>query len=203
MDQKICYYFILLFLLFGFDRNALAAAGKKPWAGTFSIGYTTQDFVGDETAAFSKIQHYLVDLKFQWFRNWYSVGFAYSIIPSINISSFKLSTGDTGQYRLSFNQMFLVLGATYKLMNFDLLIGSESTLWVGSPNMALKATPHSVTGLQISYDAYKMKDIEFPVWFRYLSKPQRNMEFQNYTNDTITVNSGVELVIAGGARFDF
>jgi hypothetical protein len=203
MDQKICLFLFIFFILFGMVESAFASAGKKPWSSTFSIGYTSQDFKGDETAEFNTIQHYLVDLKFQWYRRWYTIGFAYSTIPSINISSFKLTTGDVGHYKLSFNQIFLIFGATYKLMYLDLLIGSENTQWVGSPNMNLKNKPHSVMGLEIGYDAYKSKKLNFPIWFRFLNKPQRNMEFQNYTNDTILVNSGVELVLAGGAKFDF
>jgi hypothetical protein len=204
MGQKICYLLFIFLFIFGNSRKTLAAGGTtKPWAATISLGYTTQDFNGDETAAFTKIQHYLIDMKFQWHKKWYTLGFAYSTIPAVNISSFLLSTGETGQYKLSFNQIFLFIGATYKLMSMNLLFGSESTQWVGTPIMILKQTPHSVTGLEISYNAYKTKNFDFPIWLRYLNKPQRNMVFQNYTNDTIIVDSGVELALAGGAKIDF
>jgi hypothetical protein len=205
MDQKICYLILLFTLIFATSQISFAAGGgsKKPWATSFGLGYTSQDFKGDETAAFSKIQHYVIDFKFQWYRKWYSLGFAYSSIPSINISPFLLTTGEKGNYKLSFSQMFLLVGATYKLMYFNLLIGTESTQWSGSPNMGLKGASHALTGIEIGCDAYKMKNFGFPVWLRFLSKPQRNMEFQNYTNDTITVNSGVELVLAGSVKFEF
>lgn len=203
MSQKFNSLPLFIFLIVCAPTLSLAAGGRKPWSTTLSLAYTNQDFKGDETSDFKKIQHYLIDYRFQWHRKWYTLGFAYATTPSIKISSFVLSTGESGSYKLSFNQMFLIFGATYKKMFFNLVLGSENTRWVGAPNMQLKNTSHSANGIEIGYDAFKFKKLEVPVWLRYLSKPQRNLEFQNYTNDTIIVDPGVELVIAGGIRYDF
>jgi hypothetical protein len=193
----------MLILVVCVTSQAFAAGGKKPWSTTLSFAYTTQDFKGDETSDFKKVQHYLIDYRFQWHRKWYTLGFAYATTPSINISSFVLSTGETGSYKLSFNQLFLIIGATYKKMFFNIVLGSETTRWVGTPAMQLKNSGHSINGIELGYDAHHLKKFVVPVWFRYLTKPKRNLEFQNYTNDSIIVDPGVELVLAGGIRYDF
>lgn len=194
------YIFILGFLYLSFAR---AGSGENHWNSTLSTGYTQQSFSGDSSADFSQIKHYLINFEVHWVHKKYCLGVGYSTLPSINIQEYILTSGEVGSYKLSFSQIFLTAGMIFNKMIFEILLGSESAQWTGTPELGYISQSKNLMGFQFAYDAYKKNKFTFPVGFRYWSKPQRNMNFKNNPQDTIIVTPGSEFVLSVGARYEF
>ena len=186
-------FIFLLFLSLSISQSVLGAGNN--FYSLLGAGYHTQGYAGLPGANFSTLTHYDIDFSFSWGRGWWSIGFGTTQIPGLKFKDVVIKDGTTGNYNLSFTQNYLLLGAHKNKWFTHFIIGTEVPAWVGTPEMGASIVTNSANGLQVGYRITPTsgKKYTFPVYFRYLSKPERSLNFANFPLDNMNVRSGSEI----------
>ncbi len=166
------------------------------------LGYAYQGFTVPQ-ANFTHFDsvYYGVRLAHSW--GVWNHGVEYSVNSGSNVNQFILSDNTKGNYQLDFQRVNLLLGIAVDAFATHIVVGYETVSWTGSPELKAEAVSFMQYGVDFSYDFSVTPKIRSPLLFTVLAHPERKFVFTNYQQDSLTVQSGVEVQIGTGLAVEF
>lgn len=199
----------VLFLVFGETAFAKSGGSRSKSGGpsairfTLHTGLTDQAFPIEEGADFSSIKQNYYALAIEKKGAKWTWGFQYFTAPAANLKSFWLDAVTEGKYKITFTRYQFLGGYRYSRWNFQLLLGTESSTWSGTPELGLKKESHLHYGAVVTVDLMTFRRAKIPFILTYINHPARTYEFEKFASSTIEVGSGSEIALGTGLAFEF
>lgn len=170
-----------------------------------SAGYTNVTFAGVNNSDFSAFHHYHVDFSFHRFpkMQWYRYGFGVNITPDLTFKNVVWSNGSKGNYLVTLQNIYLVLGGYRKQFLWGFLAGYESISWKGTPNAGASKLSYFTPGFELGWFFHQEGKFTFPAFIRYWQKPERKLTFETYPNDPLSARSGHAIEVDIGVHYGF
>lgn len=77
-----------------------------------------------------------------------------------------------------------------RLGSINSAVGQESVQWTGSIAMNPVPLKSSVIGLAYSFEFVRNGILVVPLWFQYLNVPKRQLKFDLFPNDKVSIEQG-------------
>ncbi len=207
--RAIAIFLITTFVwLFSLSHSAAKSSGLAGYKFRIAVhgGYSLQEFGGVVGANRSQINRFQYGVGAFYKSSWWENGLAFSAIPGVKVDPFVFRNGTQGQYQMDFTRFEFVTGVVYSRFGLYALVGLETIGWSGSPDLGAKNDPHLYFGAEARMNFYffgPTSRFSAPLSIRYLSHPNRNIEFERNPDENITVSPGAETAFNMGVAVAF
>ena len=185
-----------------------ASVAEELWKLNIEGGFIQMDFADINGADSSRISNSIMAISLSKPKDFWNFGVRYSNTTGVIISSFKLSDGQTGSYRLEFQRWQALIGLIVDKFKTNFIYGPEWAAWKGTPGLGTKSYT-ILYGIDFSYDIYSPMggkgglNFTIPLRFEIMSLPKRNYDFQNFPLDSVSAKSGFAYSLMTGVEFAF